>query len=183
MSRFHSPAAWVRQCVCAASPRVSVLRSWMVWRMYSSMSGVGAWYISVNRRAPMSSCRSWAMRRRSSPRPCSTASSRCQVSAGVDVGSGAGAGEGCAAPGAGHSQRRETRCPVSAPNMARASAHTGGAIEAAGRPTRSEKVANSTQPASSRPSARIRVHRVHRAGRSPHSRRMAQGGRGWADMD
>ena len=106
-----------------------------------------------------------------------------KVSAGVDVGSGAGAGEGCAAPWAGHSQRRETRCPVSAPNMARASAHTGGAIEAAGRPTRSEKVANSTQPASIRLSARIRVHRVHRAGRSPHSRRMAQGGRGWADMD
>ena len=43
---------------------------------------------------------------------------------------------------------------------------TCGAIEAAGRPTRSEKVANSTQPANIRPSARIRVHR---AGRSPHS--------------
>ena len=75
-SAFHSAAACESLWFDAASPRVSVFRSCKVWRRYSSISGDWALYISVSRRAPMSSCRSCASRNRSSVRPCSTARSK-----------------------------------------------------------------------------------------------------------
>ena len=68
-SAFHSAAASPSLWPDAARPRVSVFRSFSVWRTYSSISGDGALYISVSSRAPMSSCRSCARRWRSSRRP------------------------------------------------------------------------------------------------------------------